>query len=123
MKFRRHRPQPTPPAPAVEPDVLKAVVQGPDGIRLAVGVYGELGARITSGGVVDIDLTALTRQDVARLALAAGATRQDVEQQLEHHLGTTLPFTCPRCTRTSHHPLDRRYGYCGACHDYTGAPS
>ncbi|MCZ0996372.1 hypothetical protein O1L44_29960 [Streptomyces noursei] len=22
-----------------------------------------------------------------------------------------------------HHLLDRRYGYCGACNDYTGAPS
>ncbi|WP_060879971.1 hypothetical protein [Streptomyces scabiei] len=32
-------------------------------------------------------------------------------------------FTCPRCTRTSHHPLDRRYGYCSACNDYTGAPT
>lgn len=33
------------------------------------------------------------------------------------------PFTCPRCTRTSHHPDDKRYGYCGHCHDYTGAPT
>jgi hypothetical protein len=31
-------------------------------------------------------------------------------------------FTCPRCTHTSHHPLDRRYGYCGRCHEYTGTP-
>lgn len=31
-------------------------------------------------------------------------------------------FTCPRCGRTSHHPDDARYGYCGACHDFTGEP-
>ena len=29
-------------------------------------------------------------------------------------------FTCPRCGRTSHHPKDVQYGYCAACHDYTG---
>lgn len=32
-------------------------------------------------------------------------------------------FTCPRCTRTSHHPKDKRYGYCSHCHDYTGVPT
>ena len=29
-------------------------------------------------------------------------------------------FTCPRCGRTSAHPMDAREGYCGACHDWTG---
>jgi hypothetical protein len=29
-------------------------------------------------------------------------------------------FTCPRCSRTSHHPEDAAHGYCGACHAYTG---
>jgi hypothetical protein len=28
-------------------------------------------------------------------------------------------FSCPRCGRTSHHPLDAIEGYCGACHDWT----
>jgi ribosomal protein L37E len=32
-------------------------------------------------------------------------------------------FTCPRCDRTSYHPDDRKNGYCGACHDYTGTPT
>lgn len=32
-------------------------------------------------------------------------------------------FTCPRCHRISHHPTDRRYGYCSRCHDYTGVPT
>lgn len=30
-------------------------------------------------------------------------------------------ITCPRCGRTSHNPNDVREGYCGACHDWTGA--
>lgn len=120
MRFRRSAT--TPPQPAAEQDVLKAVVSGRNGLRLALGLYGELGTRITSGGTVDIDLSALVRIGLTHLTLAAGATREGVEQQLEHHLGP-LPFTCPRCTRTSHHPDDKRYGYCGACHTYTGALS
>jgi len=32
-------------------------------------------------------------------------------------------FICPRCGRVSHHPEDLRQGYCGACHDFTGAPA
>lgn len=31
-----------------------------------------------------------------------------------------LPFTCPRCRRTSHHPEDAKNGYCGNCHAFTG---
>lgn len=30
-------------------------------------------------------------------------------------------FTCPRCGRTSYRPEDRRHGWCGACHEQTGA--
>jgi ribosomal protein L37E len=29
-------------------------------------------------------------------------------------------ITCPRCGRTSYHPEDIRWGYCGSCHSYTG---
>lgn len=32
-------------------------------------------------------------------------------------------FTCPRCHRASHHPMDLRYGWCGACNDYTATPT
>lgn len=32
-------------------------------------------------------------------------------------------FTCPRCGRTSRHPVDVAEGYCGACHDWTGPAS
>lgn len=31
-------------------------------------------------------------------------------------------FTCPKCGRTSWHPDDERYGYCGACCAFTGVP-
>lgn len=34
---------------------------------------------------------------------------------------TATSFTCPRCSRTSWNPDDVREGYCGACHDWTGA--
>jgi hypothetical protein len=29
-------------------------------------------------------------------------------------------FTCPQCGRTSFHPKDAEYGYCGACRAFTG---
>lgn len=31
-------------------------------------------------------------------------------------------ITCPRCTRTSHHPGDVANGYCGHCHWWTSDP-
>lgn len=32
---------------------------------------------------------------------------------------TTRPsFTCPDCKRTSHHPKDAEYAYCGNCHAF-----
>lgn len=35
----------------------------------------------------------------------------------------TASVTCPLCGRTSYHPRDVEYGYCGACRDYTSAGS
>lgn len=32
-----------------------------------------------------------------------------------------MSFICPRCKAESHHPIDEDYGYCGVCHDFTGA--
>lgn len=32
----------------------------------------------------------------------------------------TESFTCPRCGRTTSHPINVEMGYCGACHDWTG---
>lgn len=33
-----------------------------------------------------------------------------------------VPFTCPECVRTSHHPEDERHRYCGACHKFFPPP-
>jgi len=35
---------------------------------------------------------------------------------------TAPSITCPVCTKTSRDPNDIREGYCGQCHDWTGAP-
>lgn len=32
-------------------------------------------------------------------------------------------ITCPRCRRTSHHPVDVQQGYCAGCGDWTSAPA
>jgi hypothetical protein len=29
-------------------------------------------------------------------------------------------FTCPECFMTSYHPEDKKFGYCGNCHRFTG---
>jgi hypothetical protein len=34
--------------------------------------------------------------------------------------GEAASFTCSRCGKVSHHPVDQAEGYCGACHDWTG---
>jgi ribosomal protein S27AE len=39
---------------------------------------------------------------------------------VDGELPVTDVFTCPRCGRTSYNPNDKREGYCGACHDWTG---
>jgi hypothetical protein len=31
-----------------------------------------------------------------------------------------VPYTCPACGATSHHPDDALNGYCGNCHSWTG---
>jgi hypothetical protein len=32
-----------------------------------------------------------------------------------------VSYTCPICSRTSYHPDDEKYSYCGNCHGFTGA--
>lgn len=34
-----------------------------------------------------------------------------------------MPFTCPKCGMTSHHPDDEKHGYCGNCHEFTRGQS
>lgn len=62
-------------------------------------------------GAADRILAEWRRVNEAKLERLAKA-RADLES-----------FTCPDCGRTSYHPEDRRFGYCGACHAYTGAPA
>jgi len=32
------------------------------------------------------------------------------------------PFVCPKCGKESHHPEDKRQGYCAYCHAFTADP-
>ncbi len=45
-----------------------------------------------------------------------------VPPHLQDLLDETARFVCPRCGSISVHPDDVAAGYCGACHDWTGAP-
>lgn len=105
-------------------DVFKAVVKDRHGFTVLYGMYGAKASAVAAGAVATIDVTPVISLGVRELkiALVLGPTRAIVEQALERDFGP-LPFTCPRCSRTSYHPQDKQYGYCGACHDYTGAPS
>jgi len=29
-------------------------------------------------------------------------------------------YKCPVCGMVSHHPMDRKYGWCASCNDFTG---
>lgn len=104
--------------------MIKTAIQDQHGPVVVYGVYGDDAQRLAEGAITTIDLTPVLALGVRtlRVVLATGTTREEVEQRLERAVGP-LPFTCPRCQRTSHHPDDKRYGYCGACHAYTGEPS
>ncbi len=45
-----------------------------------------------------------------------------VPPHLHDLLAESARFECPRCGIASAHPQDIEAGYCGACHDWTGAP-
>lgn len=47
------------------------------------------------------------------------AVRLDERDGFVRPLGTP-EFVCPVCGAESWNPNDRRHGYCGRCHDYTG---
>jgi len=105
-------------------DVFKAVVKDRQGFTVLYGMYGAKATAVVTGAVANIDLTPVINLGVRslRIALAIGPTRAEVEQILERDFGP-LPFICPQCSRSSWHPQDKQYGYCGACHAYTGEPS
>ncbi|MEH0547307.1 hypothetical protein QA802_30740 [Streptomyces sp. B21-105] len=86
-----------------------------------LGLSGENITRLMADEPIKIDLAELGIPGLT-ITLIAGRTEADIAARLERHFGP-LPFTCPRCRKTSHHPDDKRYGYCAACHAYTGAPT
>jgi hypothetical protein len=101
--------------------VIKAVIRDRTGPVVLLGLSGENVTRLMADEPILVNLAEL-RLPPLRVALVGGRTEADIVAQLERHYGP-LPFLCPRCHRSSYHPDDKRYGYCGACHDYTGAPT
>lgn len=88
---------------------------------ILLGLSGENVTRLMADEPIKINLAELGLPPL-QIAIVGGRTEDDIAQQLGTNYGP-LPFLCPRCRRTSHHPDDKRYGYCAHCHDYTGAPT
>lgn len=86
-----------------------------------LGLSGENVTRLMADEPIPVDLAELGIPGLT-VILISGRTEADITAQLEQRFGP-LPFTCPRCRRTSNHPDDKRYGYCANCHAYTGAPT
>jgi hypothetical protein len=101
--------------------VIKAVVRDQKGPVVLLGLSGENMTRLMADEPILVDLAQLGLSHL-RIALIGGRTEGTIMEQLERQFGP-LPFTCPRCSRTSHHPDDKRYGYCSHCHAHTGAPT
>jgi hypothetical protein len=101
--------------------MIKAVLRDRQGPVVLLGLSGENVTRLMADEPIHVDLAELGLPGL-RIALIGGRTETDIANQLEQHFGP-LPFTCPRCTKTSHHPDDKRHGYCANCHDYTGTPT
>lgn len=101
--------------------MIKAVLRDRQGPLVLLGLTGENVTRLMADEPVLVNLAEL-RLPPLRIALTGGRTEADIIRQLETHYGP-LPFLCPRCRRSSHHPDDKRYGYCAHCHDYTGDPT
>ncbi|MEW2636431.1 hypothetical protein AB0903_33545 [Streptomyces sp. NPDC048389] len=99
--------------------MIKAVIRDPQGPLILLGLSGENVTRLMVDEPIALNLAELGLPPL-RIVLTGGRTEADIVHQLERHFGP-LPFTCPRCNRTSHHPDDKRHGYCANCHDHTGA--
>lgn len=98
--------------------MIKAVIRDQKGPVVLLGLSGENITRLMADEPILVDLAQLGLPPL-RIALLGGRTETAIIEQLERQFGP-LPFTCPRCSRTSHHPDDKRYGYCGHCRAYTG---
>lgn len=102
--------------------MIKAVLRDKDGQPVVLlGLSGENVTRLMADEPISVDLAELGLPPL-RITLMGGRTEAAIVGRLEQHFGP-MPFSCPRCRRTTHHPEDKRYGYCAHCHDYTGAPT
>lgn len=102
--------------------MIKAVLRDQAGAPVVLlGLSGENITRLMADEPISINLAELGLPPL-RIAIVGGRTEAHITAQLDQQYGP-LPFTCPRCSRTSHHPDDKRYGYCANCHTYTGAPT
>ena len=102
--------------------MIKARISNLTGAHtILLGLSAENITRLIADEPIRVDLAELGVPGLT-IAIVAGRTEADIAAQLEQHFGP-LPFTCPRCRKTSRHPDDKRYGYCGNCHAYTGAPT
>lgn len=98
--------------------MIKATARDSTGQAIVIlGLSGENMTRLMADEPILLNLADLGLPPL-RVLLLGGRTETDIAQQLTQRYGP-LPFTCPRCNRTSHHPQDREYGYCANCHDYT----
>lgn len=100
--------------------MIKAVARDANGPMVILGLSGENVTRLMADEPILVDLAELGLAPL-RIAIIGGRTETDIVWQLSRQYGP-MPFTCPVCRHTSHHPADRKYGYCGHCHDYTASP-
>lgn len=102
--------------------MIKAILRDAHGAPvILLDLSGENCARLMADEPIKVNLAELGLPAL-QIALVGGRTEAHITAQLEQHYGP-LPLTCPRCRRTSHHPDDKRYGYCANCHAYTGEPT
>lgn len=102
--------------------MIKAILRDKDGQPvILLGLSGENMTRLMADEPISINLTELGLPPL-RILLMGGRTEAVIADQLEQRFGP-LPFICPRCSRASQHPEDKRYGYCAHCRDYIGAPT
>lgn len=97
--------------------MIKANARDDKGPLAIFGLSGEDMTRLMAGEPIVFDLAELGFSPLL-ITILGGRTEHDIAADLDKLYGP-IPFTCPRCRQTSSHPSDKRYGYCGACHDYT----
>lgn len=109
-----------------DPDLITA-----DEARWMLGFYGLPGGERPGGFRMDLikALTSADPENLLRLAfgfpglVAAFESQEDVAglQTIADSDLHPEPYRCPHCGAVSHHPTDKAYRYCGACHRFAGS--